>query len=473
MWGRASWRCLVLGALLASACTPQQAFTPRLTSSVPPTPTAQPAAVAGLTAEDGLDLVLEAWSRLVDSYVDSVDPAALLHSAWDGMGTALPAGQPRPPYPAATPAPSGTPTGPGTVSAAQAELQRFRRGYLAAAAQSSTSADAQSQLANAAIRKMVESLNDCLTSFTDAVTVQQQMAQVRGETRMGGVGIRIKHKPNEPILIWELLEGGSAGKAGIKPGDAIVKVDGKDVTSLTLEQIASSIRGPEGSQVKLTVERADGKRTQDFSLKRAPLNEPTFQTRWLKGDVAYFRLLGFSPTVQAELLASLRDYEPKNPKGWIFDLRTNASGDYPAMLSMLSKVLKDGPFAYEQDKQGRRGALGPDGTYLPRQHPYVVLVSDSTSSAAEVFAAAVESANAGTVIGTRTAGCAGVGSRLQLGDGSVLSVATRRVMGPGALEINRQGITPKTLVEVSRGELAAGKDPQLDRALAVLSSPTR
>ncbi|HXI16708.1 MAG TPA: S41 family peptidase, partial [Chloroflexota bacterium] len=262
--------------------------------------------------------------------------------------------------------------------------------------------------------------------------------------------------------------GGSAGKAGIKPGDAIVKVDGKDIGTLTLDQIATSIRGPEGSSVKLTVERADGKRTQDFSLKRAPLNEPAFQTRMLKGDVAYFRLLGFGQPVQTQLLTSIRDYEAKKAKGWIFDLRTNASSDYAAMQATLSTVLKDGPFGYDQDRQGRRSALGPAGAYLPRQRPYVVLVSDSTSASAELFAAAVEHHKSGTVIGNKTAGCSGSASRFQLSDGSLLSVASRRVMGPAGLEINRTGLTPKETVEVTRAELAAGKDPQLDRALAVL-----
>jgi carboxyl-terminal processing protease len=180
--------------------------------------------------------------------------------------------------------------------------------------------------------------------------------------------------------------------------------------------------------------------------------------------------LGFGPTLQYDVIEALKGYEAKKPKGWIFDLRTNASGDYGAMQGMLGKLLKDGPFGYDQDQQGRRTALGPAGGYLARQHPYAVLVSDSTSSAAELFASAIEYHKGGTVIGSKTAGCAGMSARVPLSDGSLLSLTVRRVLAPGGVELTRSGFSPKELVEVSRADLAAGKDPQLDRALAVLGA---
>ncbi len=466
MFGRAALHRLVLAAVLLAACSPQEALTPRLTSDVEPTPTPsarsqQSRGSAELTAEQGLAVLMEAWSRLSDASVDAPDPVELLRAAWDGFTSALPPGQARPPFPTFS---SGDP---------QADMARFRAAYLGAAAQAGGGLEGQAELAYAGIRKMVASTNDCLTVFTDARQVQDQAAQQTADTRIGGVGIRIKHKPNEPILIWELLDGGSAGKAGIKPGDAIVKVDGREMAGQTLEQIATAIRGPEGSSVKLTVERADGKRTQDFTLKRVPLAEPPIQSKMLRGDVLYVRLLGFSPAVQDQLLATLRDNEAKNPKGWIFDLRTNASADYTAMTTTLSRFLKDGPFGYEQTQEGRRAAIGPIGTLLPKQRPYALLVSDSTSSAAEVFAAAVQHHRSGRVVGTKTAGCAGVGGRFQLADGSVLQFPVRRIVGPGGAQLNRSGLIPEVNVEVSRTELATGKDPQLDRALALLGAPAR
>jgi carboxyl-terminal processing protease len=140
------------------------------------------------------------------------------------------------------------------------------------------------------------------------------------------------------------------------------------------------------------------------------------------------------------------------------------------LLSLLSKFLKDGPFAYQVDRRGARAAFGPDGTYLPRQRPMVVLVSDSTSSAAELFAAAVQHFGAGTVVGTRTAGCLGIGNRFELADGSGLSVTVQKLLGPDGKELNKVGLNPTETVEVSRADLAAGRDPQLERALVLLGA---
>ncbi|MGH2352903.1 MAG: S41 family peptidase [Chloroflexota bacterium] len=456
---------LLVAFVAACAPTPQQAFTPRLTSELAetPTPVAQPLAAGSsdMSAEEGLAVVGQAYALLLGAYVEPLDSTALLRAAWDGLGAALPAGQPRPELPALA------------GDDPREDLRRFSAAYLEVAARAGGGAEAQARLAHAAVRRMAESLGDCHTAFSDPQQMAEQTARLRGDLRFAGVGIRIKREPNEPIVVWELLDGGSAGRAGIKPGDAIVKVDGRDTSQMPLDQIATLIRGPEGSQVKLTVEHAVSRKTQDFSLKRVPIAEPAFRGKLLPGNVAYLRLYSFSQAGQAELLGAIRDYESKNPAGWIIDLRTNGGGELRVLLSLLSKFLKDGPFGYELDRQGERAAFGPDGTYLPRQHPLVILVSDSTSSAAELFAAAVQHHGAGRVVGTKTAGCLGIGSRYELPDGSGLSVTVRKLLGPKGADLNKVGLMPGEVVPVSRADLAAGRDPQLQRALALLGAPTR
>ncbi len=459
---------LILAACVVAACTPQQAFTPRLTSEVAETPT--PAVEAGaeafgptggssaMSAEQAVSLIGQSYALLLGAYVEPPDSVRLLRAAWEGFSAALPTGQSRPELPTLT------------GGDAREDLARFRTAYLAAATQAGGGTEGQSQLAHAAIRRMAESLNDCHTAFTDPQQVEEQAARLRGDVQFGGVGIRIKRKPNEPIVIWELLDGGSAGKAGLKPGDAIVKVDGRETTPLPLDQIAALIRGPEGSQVKLTVERADGRRVQEVVLKRVPIAEPAFTGQLLPNNVAYLRLFSFSQAGQRELLQTIREVEDRNPKGWVIDLRTNTGGELQVLLSLLSKFLKDGPFAYEVDRRGQRAAFGPDGSYLPRQRPIVVLVSDSTSSAAELFAAALQHHGVGKVVGTKTAGCLGIGNRFELPDGSGLSVTVRKLLGPDGAELNKVGLTPGETVEVTRSDLSTNRDPQLERAFAVLGA---
>jgi carboxyl-terminal processing protease len=454
------WRALLVVLLLA-ACAPQQVFAPRLTSSLPETPTPLPSiresgGPSGLNAEQGLAVIGQAYALLLDQYVDPVDPAALLRAAWEGFAGALPEGVPKPEPPQFT---GSNPIG---------DLTRFRRAYVDVAAQVGGGNEMQARLAHEAVRKMADSLGDCHTSYSDPQQVQEQLERLQGDVRFGGVGVRIKRHANDPVVVWELLDGGSAGKAGIKPGDAILKVDGHDALPLTLEQLANAIRGPEGSQVKLTIERGSTKKVQDFTLKRVALQDPAVQSKWLREGVGYLRLFNFSQDGRDGLLQAVRDFEAKSPQGWILDLRTNGGGDVTIVTSLLSKFLKNGPFGYQVDRRGQRAALGPDGSFLPRQHPLVVLVSDSTSSGAELFAAAAKQYHAGTVLGTKTAGCVGIASRAQLDDGSGLSVSVAKLLGPTGEELNKSGVTPDEVVEVSRADLAAGRDPQLERALAIL-----
>ncbi|HEV2121448.1 MAG TPA: PDZ domain-containing protein, partial [Chloroflexota bacterium] len=209
-----------------------------------------------MTAEQGLAVLIEAWARLIEFHVEQPDPNGLLRAGWDGFSAALPAGQAKPTYPALA----------GTDP--QADLRQFRSAYLAAAAPAAGGVEGQENLAYAGVQRMCQSLGDCNTSFVDSHQLSEQAAKAGPNEPIGGVGIRIKRWGSDPIVVWELLEGGAAGKAGIKAGDAILSVDGQDATKMTLDQLASSIRGRVGTSVKLAVEHPNGKK-QEYSIKRS------------------------------------------------------------------------------------------------------------------------------------------------------------------------------------------------------------
>jgi carboxyl-terminal processing protease len=191
------------------------------------------------------------------------------------------------------------------------------------------------------------------------------------------------------------------------------------------------------------------------------------------GDIGYVRLLAFAQPAHAELLTALRTFESKKPNVWILDLRLHSGGEQRTMLATPSNFLKDGPFGFEVDRLNRRVSLGPDGSYLARPHPLVLLAGDATSSHAELFASTVQHYQAGTFVGTKTAGCLGVATRFQLNDGSALFVTVKKILGPSGQEINKAGVTPMEIVEVTRADRAASKDPQLQRALAILGAPSK
>lgn len=454
--------------LLASACTPEQAFAPRLTSTLAATPTAEPATgprapspeSATLAAEQALAVVQQAYAVLYQQYVDPLDSRALLGAAWDGFIRAV--GSARAGADAAPPPFTGDPN---------ADWALFRRHYLAVAGRHEQAN--QPELAYAALRQMAENVGDCHTGFLTARQREEQDARLAGQAEFGGVGIRIRRRPNDPnapLVVWELISGGSAGKAGIKPGDAITKVDGREVVGEATEQIAQLIRGPVGTSVKLTVERPGERRARDFNLKRVRIQEPILHKEVLEGKIGYLRLYGFPAGLEAQVVESLREFDRQQVRGWILDLRLNGGGTLNTLERILSKFLRQGPFAYQVDRAGNRQVLGPDGSYWPVHKPLVVLVSESTSSAAEIFAAAIQEYGAGAVVGTRTAGCLGIGGRFRLADGSGLNVTMSKLLGPTGQDLNRVGVQPNQFVELTAADLAAGRDPQLQLAIARLKA---
>ena len=457
-----------IAATVIVSCTPTDVFTPRTSSDVagPPVPqgaatvaptTAVDANLKPITAEQGISLVANAWLLFVNEYVEPMPHGPLLSAAWRG-------------FEAAAPGPKGAP--PEIVGAdAQADIDAFEAAYLEASSAAPGASPIHSAAAYAAIRGMVKEIGDCHTGFSTPAQVAEANQRQDGTVRFAGIGVRIKRKKGEAAIVSELIAGGSAGKAGMKPGDALVAVEGVDMTDLALDDIAARIRGKEGSTVKITIQRPGEKAPRVISITRVAISENAVESRLVGGDrVAYVRMNGFSTAAQDQAMAAIGSMQPKASKGVVLDLRTNGGGDLNVYLSFLSKFLKDGPFGFETSRKGDKIALGPDGSYVGLRVPLVVLVSDSTASAAEAFSAAVKQYGVAKVVGSQTAGCVGIGSRYGLQDGSAVAVTTRKLSGPKGEELNRVGLTPDEVVEVTREELAAGKDPILDRAVKLLGA---
>mgnify|MGYP003342535425 CR=1 FL=1 len=455
-------------AMVLVGCTPTDVFTPRTSSdvvgaavpqggaTVAPT-TAVDANLKPITAEQGIGLVANAWLLFVNEYVEPMPHGPLLKAAWRG-------------FEAAAPGPKGPP--PEILGAeAQADIDAFELAYLEASAAVPGASPVHSAAAYAAIRGMVKEIGDCHTGFSTPAQVAEANQRQDGTVRFAGIGVRIKRKKGEAAIVSELIAGGSAGKAGIKPGDALAAVEGVDITDLALDDIAARIRGKEGSSVKITIQRPGEKAPRVITVTRVAISENAVESRLVGGDrVAYVRMNGFSTAAQDQAMAAIGALQARATKGVILDLRTNGGGDLNVYLSFLSKFLKDGPFGFETSRKGDRIALGPDGSYVGLKVPLVVLVSDSTASAAEAFSAAVKQYGVAKVVGSQTAGCVGIGSRYGLQDGSAVAVTTRKLSGPKGEELNRVGLKPDEVVEVTREELAAGRDPVLDRAVKLLGA---
>jgi carboxyl-terminal processing protease len=407
----------------------------------------------------------EAYRLLLEHYVDPLPPGSLAAAAVQGMHAAL-AKQGIAVPDAPLPAPSGDP---------QANWQVLSARFRALASQFGGRVSAR-DLAYAAITSMADSTNDSHTIFMTPREYDEHRAWARGDVTYGGVGLRIR---GPDATIAQVYATSPAVAAGLQVGDVIVAVDDRPVTSLKLDEVASRVRGPEGTSVRLRVRRAGGGE-QEFTLVRAQVNIPFVETQTL-GEFGYLALRGFpEPSVADSVERAIRGLQGQGVRGIVFDLRGNSGGRLDVGTRLLSRFVGDGPVYQIVDRQGRGEIHRLRGAQPILTVPLVVLVDEGTASMGELFAATVQERGAGRVLGTTTAGSVSASVVQALGDGSALQMSVERILTGGGRTLDRVGLTPDQVVPLAVSDLQAGNDPQLDAALghlrttlAAASAPAR
>jgi carboxyl-terminal processing protease len=423
--------------------------TPEATNTVaatetPAGPTATPTPdLAVLLADGGIAIIEAAYQQLLDEYIDPPEPAALLAAAWSGATSAAAA---------------------QGVSARTAPMPddwpSFREAYV----QLTAGIEDPTQVRFAAVRAMAESLNDCHTFFLTPVA-----STTLDDTRAGrgavGVGIELA---GTPPLITEVIPGGPADGAGLLIGDRIMAIDGTDASAFGPAEAYERINGDEGTSVRLQVERPNAG-ALEAALERARVTPPVVTSRIVGDGVGYVRIRNFvDGGVHDDLRAALHDFERRAVGRWVLDLRDNPGG----RLDRVAPALFVDEGAVVVRDRGRGGALNEaraEDHRLDVLRPMVVLTNQATGSVAEVFAIALQEHGVADVVGTNTNGCAGYTSIQPLGDGSSLAVTTHVNLGPvSGRELNVGGVTPDRWVDRTHDDIANGRDPQLDAAIAHL-----
>lgn len=316
-----------------------------------------------------------------------------------------------------------------------------------------------------AIKGMLESLGDPHTYFL--TPSDSRIAQEDLQGSFEGIGATIEKRDNK-LLVVAPIEGTPADKAGLKPGDHIVRVDDKDTAPLSLIEAVSLIRGKAGTVVKLTVLREGEKQPLIFEITRARIEITTVRTRQLEEGIAYIRLSGFSEPTSRGLAAALQKIKASNPKGLILDLRNNPGGYLSTSVEVASQFLKEGLVVYEQDAEGRRRdfRVRPGGQAV--DIPMVVLVNKGTASASEIVAGAIQDAGRAPLIGEKTFGKGSVQTTHTLSDGSSVHVTVTYWFTPKGRQIQDKGIEPDIEVPLTEEDVRKGVDPQLERAIEYL-----
>lgn len=330
-----------------------------------------------------------------------------------------------------------------------------------------------------AIREMLKKLNDPYTRFMNPEEFKTMQIDTSGE--LTGIGIQItKEEDTQNIVVISPIEDTPAYKAGIISKDIIRKIDGKTTEGMELNDAVSMIRGKPGTSVTVVIER-DGK-TMDFTLTRASIEIHPVRARIDNnqglGKVEYIRLVQFSGNASQEMAQAIADGEKDNVTGYIIDLRSNPGGLLYSSVEIARMFINEGRIVSTVDRVGEVEAHSANGTALTNK-PIVVLVDGGSASASEILSGALQAHERATVVGTQTFGKGLVQSVRGLGDGSGLAVTIAKYLTPDGRDINKHGITPDVVYEMTdaekevlikdREKVGTIEDAQFKKAMEILS----
>jgi len=318
-----------------------------------------------------------------------------------------------------------------------------------------------------AIRGMVASLGDPHTVFLTAEQADLFHEDLEGE--FGGIGVTVGMTDKGQLRVVRPIPGSPGERAGLKPGDIILKVDGKSIEGMDLVQAITLIRGPQGTEVRLLIQSVEG-HTQEVLIMRALIEIPTTESRMLDDGIAYLAVYDCNARASRGVRERLEQLLGEAPRALILDLRGNPGGYLHVAKDIANEFIDDGLLLIERDSEGRETLHKARRGGRATEIPLVVLIDRASASAAEIIAGAIQDNERGILVGERTFGKGSVQVTERLSDGSGLQITTRRWYTPADRQIDGQGLTPDIEVEMTDEDLLAQRDPQLERAISYLLS---
>jgi carboxyl-terminal processing protease len=328
-----------------------------------------------------------------------------------------------------------------------------------------------------AIQKMLATLDDPFTRLLKPDQYRSLQTNTSGE--LTGVGLQItQDNPTGELRVISPIEGSPAERAGIKPRDRILKINGFPAVKLSLDEAAERMRGPAGSQVTLTV-AADGEAMEQskeviLTRDRISLNPVYADLRSPEENVkiGYIRLNQFNANATTELANAIRRMEGEGANAYILDLRSNPGGLLQSGIEIARLWLAKGTVVYTVNRNGIQDSYSASGQALT-EDPLVLLVNQGTASASEILAGALQDNGRAKLVGEKTFGKGLIQSLFNLSDGSGLAVTIAKYETPKHRDINKLGIAPDVKVElepITRDQISTDADRQYQVAVELLTN---
>ena len=314
---------------------------------------------------------------------------------------------------------------------------------------------------------MVDSLGDPYSTYYS----KEELEEVQNGTEgiYYGIGAYISvDKETEGGRITKVMEGSPAQEAGVMDNDIIVKVDGENILGLSLQDIVKKVKGPENTQVVLTLYREGETDYIEKSVTRKKIESPTVEYEMFDNHIAYIQIVEFDSVTTDQFIEALNQAKEDSMEGLILDLRDNPGGNLADVIAISREILPEGLIVYTEDKYGERKEYECDGT-KELDVPMVVLVNGYSASASEILAGAIKDYDKGTILGTTTYGKGIVQKIFPNIDGSALKLTISKYYTPSGKNIHGVGIEPDEVLELdSEAYVKEGIDNQLERAKEIL-----
>lgn len=310
----------------------------------------------------------------------------------------------------------------------------------------------------AAAEGLIESLGDKYTTFMRPVRAQQFQNQIQGEVT--GIGAQVEHV-DDVLTIVSPIVGSPAEAAGLKPGDKILKVNGESLEGLSFLEAVEKVRGPQGSLVRLSIDR-NGVHIE-VEVKRDVIKVPEATITW-QDDIAIIQLSQFGRLTQTELRPTVEDIVSKSPKGIILDLRKNPGGLLDAADTVVSMFVPKGTeFVEVRSRKFDSSQYTSEEQVVPESIRLIVLIDEGSASASEIVAGALKDHKRATIVGAKSFGKGTVQQVMQFSDSSSLKITIAEWFTPTGTKIDGVGIYP----DIGIGEVD-NRDAPLLKALELL-----
>jgi len=321
-----------------------------------------------------------------------------------------------------------------------------------------------------AIDGMANSLGDPYTSFFDPEQAKKFQEDLSGSFEGIGVEIGIR---KDMLTVVSPLKGTPGELAGLKAGDIIAKIDGKDSVYMTTDEAVSLIRGPKGTEVVLGIMREGWDNIKDITIVRAKIEVPSMDLSFKNGgETAYMQIYQFDLLLPTEFQNAALQILQSNAKNIVLDLRDNPGGYLEVAQNISGWLLESGQIVTIEDFGGRREeqTYKAQGNAQLAGYPIVVLLNEGSASASEILAGALRDNRGTKIIGAKSFGKGSVQEVIDLHGGSFLKITIAHWLTPNGSSISEVGLTPDVKIDITEQDMVLKNDPQLAKALEIVNS---